>query len=292
MSKQCKRKLHAPAPGQERFAPLLEAQRVDGVQPCCAVSRVIPKADADPRANDQPGQRPAERKDEIGLEPHRQQIPADDAEDDSDDSAGFRYENRLGQELSKDIAAPRADRLADTDFLRPLRYAHEHNIHDPDASRDQRDQTDNESPDPHHAGDSRKSALERIVGVEFKIVFLFRAKPPGDPHGSHAFVQSGVIRFLRERLRRDIHRAVRFPEIFEKSRDRHHANIVLVLTESRPFFAEGADDRKVVSVESYRLANWCFVRKQTLLNHLADDDDAPRKVNVFIVDISAIGERV
>jgi len=139
MSKQCKRKLRASGPRSEGCARLLEAQRVDGVQSCGAPGRVKTEADADPRANDQPGQRPAERKDEIGLKPHRQQIPADDAEDDSDDSAGFRYENRLGQELSKDIAAPRADRLADTDLLRPFRYAHEHDVHDPDASRDERD---------------------------------------------------------------------------------------------------------------------------------------------------------
>jgi hypothetical protein len=160
MSKLCKRKLRAPGPFQEGFVPLLEAQRVDRVQPGGAIGWVKPEANADPRANDQPGQRPAERKDQIGLEPHGQQIPADHAEDNSDNSAGFRDENRLGQELAKDVAAPCADRLADTDFLRPLRYAHEHDVHDPDAGGDKRDQTDDESPDPHHAGDGRKRALE------------------------------------------------------------------------------------------------------------------------------------
>src|ERR1700730_1092925 len=104
MSKQCKRKLRASGPRQEGFASLLEAQRVDGVQPCGAVGWVKSEADADRRANDQPRQRPSERKDQIGLKPHRQQIPPDDSEDDSENPACLGDENRLGQELSKDIA--------------------------------------------------------------------------------------------------------------------------------------------------------------------------------------------
>ena len=33
----------------------------------------------------------------------------------------------------------RPDRFANADLLRPLRYAHEHDVHDPDPSRDERD---------------------------------------------------------------------------------------------------------------------------------------------------------
>ena len=43
---------------------------------------------------------------------------------------------------SQDVAPVRADRHADADLARPLRHAHEHDVHDPDAADDERDAGD------------------------------------------------------------------------------------------------------------------------------------------------------
>ena len=42
--------------------------------------------------------------------------------------------------------------------------------------------------DPHDAGDRNKSALERIVGVNFEVVFLIGAKAARNSHRTNAFV--------------------------------------------------------------------------------------------------------
>src|SRR6187455_2285 len=57
-------------------------------------------------------------------------------------------------------------------ILRSLGDAYQHDVHDPNARRNQCDQADNERSDPHHSGDGRERALERVVRVELKIVFL------------------------------------------------------------------------------------------------------------------------
>ena len=54
-------------------------------------------------------QSPSRTERSVHLQPNREQIAADDAENDPENSAGFRDENGLGQELTQNVATPRAD---------------------------------------------------------------------------------------------------------------------------------------------------------------------------------------
>src|SRR5947209_19532642 len=49
--------------------------------------------------------------------------------------------DRLDEELVQDVATPRADGLADPDLTGPLIHRHQHDVYDPDAAEEQRDQT-------------------------------------------------------------------------------------------------------------------------------------------------------
>src|SRR4051812_45197578 len=138
---------------QSARSTLFEAQRFDRVEGCGPVSRVIPKADSDRRTDDQSRDRPAIGKNQVGLEPDREQIATDDAEQNPNDPAHLRNEDGFREELFKNVATLRADRFADADLFGPLRYTHEHDVHDPDAGGNQRDQADNERTDADNAGD-------------------------------------------------------------------------------------------------------------------------------------------
>ena len=61
------------------------------------------------------------------------------AEDDAEHAAGGRQEGRLDQELPEDLAAARAERLADADLARPLGHRDHHDRHHADAADHQRD---------------------------------------------------------------------------------------------------------------------------------------------------------
>ena len=65
-----------------------------------------------------------------------------EADDDADEAAEERQGQRLDEELGEDVAAARADRLADADLARPLADRDQHDVHDPDAADDQRDRGD------------------------------------------------------------------------------------------------------------------------------------------------------
>src|SRR5947208_16808238 len=57
----------------------------------------------------------------------------------ADDSAKKRQGHRFEQELISNVAAARAQRLANADFCRALSNAHQHDVHDPDAAHHQAD---------------------------------------------------------------------------------------------------------------------------------------------------------
>src|SRR5262249_15526356 len=97
---------------------------------------------------------------------------------------------------------------------------------------------------------------------------------------------------LCERLRRDVDGALGFAVILEEAGDRHENNIVLALTECRPFFREYADDRVSVPAYAYDFADRRFVRKESFLYYLSNNDHASRKLHIFVVQIAAIAERV
>ena len=68
--------------------------------------------------------------------------------------------------------------------------------------------------------------------------------------------------------------------------------IVLALAERRSFFGQHANDRVGVPADPDYFADRRFVREQAVLDHFADDDDVARKIDIFIVQISAVTEGV
>ena len=59
-------------------------------------------------------------------------------EEDADEAAEGRQRDRLGEHLRHDVAALRAERLAQADLTRPFADDHQHDVHDDDAADDQR----------------------------------------------------------------------------------------------------------------------------------------------------------
>src|SRR5690606_22104335 len=120
----------------------LVPQRDDWIQPGGSSSGPEAEEDADER-------REAERQ-ESGLGGDRgiplsqllERERASDATGEAENAAGHAEDERLDQELEQDVAAPRAQRLADPDLTRPLRDRHQHDVHDADPAHDQRDEGD------------------------------------------------------------------------------------------------------------------------------------------------------
>src|SRR5438128_2216534 len=149
---------------------LLVAQGFDRIQAGSAICGV--EAESDHRANNQSGEGPAVRKNQIDFEPGGEEISDDYSQNDSQNAAGFGNENGLGQKLPQNVFAARANRFTNADFFRPLGHAYEHDVHNSDAGGDQRDETDHERADPYNAGHGNERAFKRIVGINLEIVFL------------------------------------------------------------------------------------------------------------------------
>ena len=97
---------------------------------------------------------------------------------------------------------------------------------------------------------------------------------------------------MRERLRRDVDGTFGLAVILEKARNRHEHKVVLALAECGPFFRQHSDDCVRVSAHANDFADRRFVWKQPFLYDLSHNDDAPRKLDIFIIQIAAVTERV
>src|SRR5207247_9844036 len=103
---------------------LLLAQGFDGIQAGSAICGVEAESDRDHRANNQSGEGPAVRKNQIDCEPGGEEISDDYSQNDSQNAAGFGNENGLGQKLPQNVFAARTDRVTNSNVLRPLGHAH------------------------------------------------------------------------------------------------------------------------------------------------------------------------
>src|SRR5439155_17580108 len=79
---------------------------------------------------------------------------------------------------------------------------------------------------------------------------------------------------------------------FEETRDRHYHKVVLALAEGGRFFGKHANDRVSVSAYSDDFADRRFVREQAFLNYFSDDDHTARKIDIFVIQIATIAERI
>src|SRR5882757_3634529 len=78
------------------------------------------------------------------------------------DTTGERDDGGLGEELATDIGCGRTKRLADADLPCALRYGHQHDVHDADASQCECQQRDGAEEESHHMED----AVQKLRAVE------------------------------------------------------------------------------------------------------------------------------
>ena len=90
----------------------------------------------------------------------------------------------------------------------------------------------------------------------------------------------------------DIHGSLGRAEIFEEPRNGYHTDIVLALPERGSFLGENSDDRYRMAVNLNYFPDRRLVRKKIFLNGLADHDNVPSKIDVFVGQVAAVGERI
>src|SRR5436309_15177582 len=103
---------YMPSPQQAQpKIDLFVAQSFDRIQAGSAIRGVEAESDPDHRANQQSGDRPAVRKDQIDFEPGGEEISDDYSQNDSQNAAGFGNENGLCQKLPKYVFGAIDNRL-------------------------------------------------------------------------------------------------------------------------------------------------------------------------------------
>ena len=97
-SKVVEAQVACPSPGQPSRLPrniLLETKRFDRVKRGRPISGIKPKANANGRTDEQSGDGPPIGKNQVDLQPGGQKIASNHPEDNSDNSAGLRNEDRF-----------------------------------------------------------------------------------------------------------------------------------------------------------------------------------------------------
>src|SRR5207244_13202498 len=112
---------YMPSPQQAQpKIDLFVAQSFDRIQAGSAIRGVEAESDPDHRANEESGDRPAVRKDQIDFDPGGEEISDDYSQNDSQNAAGFGNENGLGHKLPREVFAARADRFRDAAYCLPF----------------------------------------------------------------------------------------------------------------------------------------------------------------------------
>ena len=83
-----------------------------------------------------------------------------------------RQQGRLGQKLFQDVAAARADALANADLFRSFCYADQHDVHDHDAADHQRDRSYANGRNLNRAEDLVAQFVDRAGRDDAEVVFL------------------------------------------------------------------------------------------------------------------------
>src|SRR5262245_28237731 len=112
---------------------------------------------------------------------HRDQESDPAAEQRADDAAKDRQHNRFGQYLGHDVRLACAERLAEPDFARALADDPQHDVHDDDATDDERK---GDHADEHLENAVCCLAVELEEGLrreDAKVVGLFGFEPPRRP---------------------------------------------------------------------------------------------------------------
>ena len=126
-----------------------------------------------PSANDHQGSETGKPESQWTIRPMRA------AEEDAEQAADRRQEHRLDQELPEDLAAARAERLADADLARALGDRDHHDRHDADAADHQRDRGDHDEREERRLADLVPDLQDRVLRHQVEVVRLHRASGCG-----------------------------------------------------------------------------------------------------------------
>jgi hypothetical protein len=152
-------------------------QRLDGIEPRSLERRIPPETGADQGADDQSREGPAPRKDHGDLQPDGDDVAARDAQEDAQKAAELGEHDGLEEELLDDVVAARADGFAHADLARALGDADQHDVHDADARRQERDHADHERADADDPRHLRERGDEGVVRVDLEVVLLPQLQP-------------------------------------------------------------------------------------------------------------------
>ena len=179
-----------------------------------------------------------------------------EAEERADHPAERRERHRLGQDLPDDVAAPRAERLAQPDLARPLAHHHQHDVHDDDAADDQR-QPDDADEDGEDALGRRVVDAEQRVGREHpEVVGILRPQPALDAQRHGRVVHRRLDHLRRLGLDHQLQaRTCAFPNIFWKLPIGMIAKLSCELPEHRALLLVHADDAEMAAVDRDRLVD-------------------------------------
>ncbi len=97
-------------------------------------------------------------------------------------AADRRQEDGFDQELPQDLAAARAERLADADLARPLGHRDHHDRHHADAADHQRDRADDDERQERRLADLIPDLEQRVLRAEIEVVRLIEAQAVADAH--------------------------------------------------------------------------------------------------------------
>ena len=136
---------------------------------------------------------------------------------------------------------------------------------------------DDERADSNISRHVRERALERVVAVNLENRSVGRAQTTRYPHWRRSPRSNGTMYVsCVNACVAMLTVPFRFARNPRKSRViGHDAEVVLALAERCPFFCEHADDRVGVSAHANDFADWRFMREQSFLDDLSNDNHAP-----------------
>src|SRR5438876_5680069 len=99
-----------------------------------------------------------------------------------DESTEETERGRFDQELQKDRAPSRTQRLSRADLFRPLLHADEGDVHDSDRADEERETGDKQTGDRDRVLNRIQCALESLLFVNRKVIFYFWLKAANAAH--------------------------------------------------------------------------------------------------------------
>src|ERR1043165_1978332 len=201
----------------------------------------------------------------------REQIAAGDA----DAAAEAGQDDGLDEELQQDVAAPRADGLADADLPRPLRHGDEHDVHDADAA-DEKGNADDRAHDYGRRGERFGDHFQNLLLRQHaEIVFLIFLEVVARAEDlRRLFLDEVEIAATAHLEGKDEAFHVLAPPDRGGGAEGDEDDVVAVLPEGTAFLLHHADDGEAVAVDLDRLAEGIGGELELFRDGLPDDADA------------------